>query len=891
MLKPMFTRLALAIALVLSLSVSLTAQGKSIKIPTSAENAVVAAETREGRSGAGKMIDPKEFLQSGERWNIRLTQLLSVENAGQTNQSATTPELLEQKRQFTPVDGPEVELAEESQIVQLQVQDNFVGNTHSGSTPPDNSIAVSDIGKLVSVTNSTLRFMDSDGTVNLQTSFGDYLSFLGLNGFYFDPKVIFDPVTKKYIMVVISGSSPPNNLAIGFSTTNDPMDPWFFYAFDGAPDGANAWFDYPNMAISEQDFYLSGNLFSNQSGFQQVSIYQMRKEQGHAGEEIDFVFYSEVTDADGFEDFNVVPVSYGYDGATTPGVFMASTNSFGGNDAQVYFTTDSVGGNPELMVYDVSLPGYFPTSNALMLNSNKVLRTNDTRLLSGYWANDILHFVMNSSGNSTPWTRIYYGKINTGNQTGTAGTYGLDGFDYAYPTIQPIGDNPSFAENVIGFCRSGESIYPEYRVLSVDQNNVWNVSQLIKEGDNSVAFLNDNVERWGDYTGITRQFSAPEPTIYLAGNYGSPSQVMDTWIGRVGIAEPAAPEVDFMAEFTQVFEGDEVRFFDQTLNLPDSWSWSFPGGVPSTSTQQYPEVTYNTEGVYEVSLTATNELGQGTETKTGYITVIAPGIAPTADFEASATTIMVGESIDYTDASLGDPDTWDWDFQGGSPDESAEPSPTVTYNEAGTYRVILQVANFFGQDSEVRLNYIEVLGEGSAPEAAFTADALEIEEGQNVNFTDQSTNEPEAWAWTFDGGLPLTSDDQNPTVLYNDQGIYDVSLTASNEFGENTFSQEAYISVGVTSVIESDVLGSFSLSPNPVTAGGELRATFTLEERTELEFYVVNAAGQVVRQLARHSIKAGVNELSFSTRYLPSGSYYFVVQGNGDLHSEPFVVR
>jgi PKD repeat protein len=57
------------------------------------------------------------------------------------------------------------------------------------------------------------------------------------------------------------------------------------------------------------------------------------------------------------------------------------------------------------------------------------------------------------------------------------------------------------------------------------------------------------------------------------------------------------------------------------MNTPLSWSWTFEGGNPATSTSQNPLVRYTNIGTYAVTLTATNAVGNNTVTKTGYITV------------------------------------------------------------------------------------------------------------------------------------------------------------------------------------------------------------------------------------------------------------------------------
>ena len=86
----------------------------------------------------------------------------------------------------------------------------------------------------------------------------------------------------------------------------------------------------------------------------------------------------------------------------------------------------------------------------------------------------------------------------------------------------------------------------------------------------------------------------------------------------------AAPVADFTGTPASVTTGGSVTFTDNSTNLPTSWSWSFPGGSPSSSTSQNPSVTYSTAGTYSVSLTSANSCGSDEEIKTDYITVNDP---------------------------------------------------------------------------------------------------------------------------------------------------------------------------------------------------------------------------------------------------------------------------
>ncbi len=63
---------------------------------------------------------------------------------------------------------------------------------------------------------------------------------------------------------------------------------------------------------------------------------------------------------------------------------------------------------------------------------------------------------------------------------------------------------------------------------------------------------------------------------------------------------------DFEPEHTHFCAGNTISFIDLSDTSVASWSWVFPGGVPSSSTLQNPDVTFNTEGTYLVRLTVSN---------------------------------------------------------------------------------------------------------------------------------------------------------------------------------------------------------------------------------------------------------------------------------------------
>ncbi len=120
------------------------------------------------------------------------------------------------------------------------------------------------------------------------------------------------------------------------------------------------------------------------------------------------------------------------------------------------------------------------------------------------------------------------------------------------------------------------------------------------------------------------------------------------------------PETDFISQgynrtdFARAIPVNvPVKFTDLSKNYPDQWNWTFTGGTPTTSTTQNPIVTYSTEGISNVSLTAKNITGENTATKNSYIHAgylthdiwnISQGETTTNTWRATATNYITGSN-------------------------------------------------------------------------------------------------------------------------------------------------------------------------------------------------------------------------------------------------------
>lgn len=188
-----------------------------------------------------------------------------------------------------------------------------------------------------------------------------------------------------------------------------------------------------------------------------------------------------------------------------------------------------------------------------------------------------------------------------------------------------------------------------------------------------------------------------------------------------------------------------------------------------------------------------------------------------ANFSADKKEVLAGDKVMFSDLTEGQPSSWSWEFEGGTPATSDLSGPEVTYNQPGTYAVTLTVKNRENNSLEKKTAFISVGYRDVV--ANFTASATTIRQGEEITFTDNSTGMPNAWQWEFKSGTTvLTSMQQNPVMKFETPGTYDVSLIAGNPKGSHAVVKAAHISVIDVTAVEADFMSDYTAT----YAGGKI---------------------------------------------------------------------
>ncbi len=240
-----------------------------------------------------------------------------------------------------------------------------------------------------------------------------------------------------------------------------------------------------------------------------------------------------------------------------------------------------------------------------------------------------------------------------------------------------------------------------------------------------------------------------------------------------------------------------VRFTDQSTGTgPLTYAWDFNNDGTVDSTLKSPTNVYSSPGSYAVKLVVTGPGGTDAEVKTGYILVKAAPVKPAANFTSDVQSGQSPLRVTFTDESTGSPTSWYWSFGDGT--SSTNKNPVVhTYYTTGkktqTYTVTLKVTNAKGTDTKT--SYITVTPKPSL-EARFIANVTSGRTPLAVQFTDQSTEHPTSWYWTFGDGT--SSRQQNPVHTYRslkDEQSYTVTLRVSNSKDYDALTKTSFIKI------------------------------------------------------------------------------------------------
>lgn len=173
--------------------------------------------------------------------------------------------------------------------------------------------------------------------------------------------------------------------------------------------------------------------------------------------------------------------------------------------------------------------------------------------------------------------------------------------------------------------------------------------------------------------------------------------------------------------------------------------------------------------------------------------------------------------------------------------------------------------------------------------ALFVASDSSIIRGESVQFTDLSTGGANSWSWNFPGGNPSSSTEQNPFVIYDSAGIYDVELTAGNGIYNNVLLRSGYIQVDFASSIPENNSGlSATVIPNPNK--GAFMLNLYSAHQSLIHLQILDMVGNPVLQESPFYLQGSISKNVNLTK-LPAGIYFLKVNGNESTLTRKIIIQ
>jgi PKD repeat protein len=315
-------------------------------------------------------------------------------------------------------------------------------------------------------------------------------------------------------------------------------------------------------------------------------------------------------------------------------------------------------------------------------------------------------------------------------------------------------------------------------VVSQNQSFVLNPSASSSSGGYSSATWNfGDGNTWfalGSPAQTTHTYTTPgtyRPTLTLVDQYGNLSTTSQT------ITTPIPSFTSSQAKNSNALSFDGSGSSEPGGSI-SSYSWNFGDGSPA-STGAAPSHTYASQGIYDVSLTVTDNTGH---TATISQEVSVHGL-PTAAFHVTTQNPQAGPPavVSFDGSASSEPYgslTYSWNFGDGSAPVTGVAS-SHTYTQAGIYTVALTVTDTSGNTASTS----QTITVASVPTAAFTSSP--DKQTATVDFSDTSSDigsTISTYNWSFGDGTNSTAESPPPHT-YPAPGQYTVSLTITDATG------------------------------------------------------------------------------------------------------------
>jgi hypothetical protein len=429
---------------------------------------------------------------------------------------------------------------------------SFAGLLDDGTVIPPDTMGAAGPNHLVSFLNSEVGFFEKNGPsppagtrLNPGTSLRDFwLPLLSANNLpdsasdpkVFDPKVIYDPGSGRFIAVTLDGRLPTDNswVLLAVSRFSDPTLGWNTWALPADNTGVT-WADYPGIGVDDNNVYLTSNLFNAGDTFQGSKIWRIPKPQLLALPQTTTLSWTEFTHSR----FVVQPAhTFG----SAPAEYFLTEVDF----TRFLEVLQIAGTPPALSSLGTVAVSPYPNVLNLPVAPQRDIDSGDTRILNVVYRNGHLYATHTVSDGTNTKTEVAWYEIDPSPLALVQqGRVSDPTRFYYYPSIAVNANGDialgfSGSDNTTGNIENPGAFYTAH--LNSDPPGTTLPVGLLKAGEApyfKTGTSGDN--RWGDFN-ATVVDPTDDLTFWTIQEYAQTGNRWGTWWGSFRIADIVGPD-------------------------------------------------------------------------------------------------------------------------------------------------------------------------------------------------------------------------------------------------------------------------------------------------------------------------------------------------------------
>lgn len=413
--------------------------------------------------------------------------------------------------------------------------------------------------------------------------------------------------------------------------------------------------------------------------------------------------------------------------------------------------------------------------------------------------------------------------------------------------------------------------------------------------------VRDNVENYMDYSYCSKMFTGGQADYMRAVLNSSIAGRNNLWtasnLALTGGDVSELCAADFRSDLTDVCAGNAIQFEDVSFNSITSWNWSFPGGIPATSTDQNPIVVYPTTGIYPVTLTVSDGVSSLQTVKTNYVQVLSqPLTLPIIEgFEDYSTTNEAGFVITSSASNA----KWELTTSVGQTGSKSFKLDNFSQNGPNTDEFFSQPIDLSGISAENGGVVLSFRYAHRKRNATNNSEVLRVfisndcgeswVQRRTISGTSLSTQvETSPWTPTFWDWETVHMTNVTSSYWVSD---FRYKFSFDGNGGNNIYIDNINIYPGPISELgidESEEISPISLFPNP--SEGWMQLQFSTQSAQKVRIELVDLTGKIIQT---HGIQSevGKNTVIIGSESLVSGMYFVRVHTASGTENLPCVIR